>query len=326
MGTIGTIVVLVFAGVFAVLSLLMFAAGSGASQQAKMTRANLVTALASRTRSSIDQMVDVRKSELLSAVPWINRWLSRLEVAPRLRAILRQANLQWTVGRLLLISAACFIVPAYLVYLRTNTFVLEVLVGLVAAYLPFAYVLRRRTSRFNKFDQGLPEALDLMVSALRAGHSLVSALRLVAHESSDPIGTEFRICFDEQNYGLELRTAMENLVARVPLQDLRIVATAILIQKESGGNLAEVLDKAAYLIRERFQLKRQIRVHTAQGRLTGWILTILPFVLGVALYFISPDTMRVLWTRKIGIDMLCASAAMTIVGGFVINRIVNMKV
>jgi len=112
-----------------------------------------------------------------------------------------------------------------------------------------------------------------MVSALRAGHSLVAALRLVAHESPDPIGGEFRICFEEQNYGLELRTAMENLVTRVPLQDLRIVATAILIQKESGGNLAEVLEKAANLIRERFKLKRQVRVHTAQGRLTGWILS-----------------------------------------------------
>ena len=127
-----------------------------------------------------------------------------------------------------------------------------------------------------------------MVSSLRAGNSLVSALRLVAFESPDPIGTEFRICFDEQNYGLELRTAMENLVTRVPLQDLRIVVTAILIQKESGGNLAEVLDKASYVIRERFRLRRQVRVHTAQGRLTGWILSLLPVVLGVALYFDKP--------------------------------------
>ena len=144
-------------------------------------------------------------------------------------------------------------------------------------------MLHKRSKRFNKFEQGLPEALDLMVSALRAGHSLVAALGLVAQESPDPIGGEFRICFDEQNYGLELRTAMDNLVARVPLQDLRIVTTAILIQKESGGNLAEVLDKTAYVIRERFRLKRQVRVHTAQGRLTGWILSFLPIVLGIAL-------------------------------------------
>ena len=320
------IVVLVFAAVFVVLSLLMFAGGSGASQQAKLARTNLETALASRSQSSADQIVDVRKSELLSAVPWVNRWLLQLEVAPRLRTLLHQANLPWTVGRVLMISAGCFIIPAYLVYLRTEALFLAIVIGAVAAYMPFALVLQRRNARFAKFDQGLPEALDLMVSALRAGHSLVAALRLVAMESPDPIGSEFRICFDEQNYGLELRTAMENLIARVPQQDLRIVSTAILIQKESGGNLAEVLEKAAYLIRERFKLKRQIRVHTAQGRLTGWILTVLPIVLGFALYIVSPDTMSILWTRKIGIELLYASGAMIILGAIVIRRIVNMKV
>jgi tight adherence protein B len=320
------IVVLVFAAVFVVTSLLMFAGGAEASQQAKLARAHLESALASRTNSLSDQIVDVRKSELFSAIPLINRWLLQLELASRLRALLHQANLQWTVGRLLVISAICFFVPAYLVYLRTEAAVLAIAMGLIGGYLPVAFVLQRRSARFAKFDEGLPEALDLMVSALRAGHSLVAALRLVAYESPDPIGTEFRICFDEQNYGLELRTAMENLVARVPQQDLRIVSTAILIQKESGGNLAEVLEKAAYLIRERFKLKRQIRVHTAQGRLTGWILTVLPVVLGVALYLVSPETMSILWKRKIGIEMLYTAGIMTIVGAIVIRKIVNMKV
>ncbi|HEY4381529.1 MAG TPA: type II secretion system F family protein [Acidobacteriaceae bacterium] len=320
------IVVLVFVAVFIVLALVLFAGGAGASQQAKLARANLETALASRSRSTSDQIVDVRKSELLSAVPLMNRWLLQLEIAPRLRTLLHQANLQWTVGRLLTISAICLIVPAYFVYMRTGAVPIALIIGCGAAYLPFALVLQRRSARFNKFEQALPEALDLMVSALRAGHSLVAALRLVAYESADPIGGEFRICFDEQNYGLELRTAMENLVTRVPLQDLRIVSTAILIQKESGGNLAEVLDKASYLIRERFKLKRQIRVHTAQGRLTGWILTILPFALGVGLYLISPDTMSILWTRKIGIELMYLSGAMTVAGALIIRKIVNMKV
>jgi tight adherence protein B len=191
---------------------------------------------------------------------------------------------------------------------------------------PFAFVMNKRSRRFDKFEQEMPEALDLMVSSLRAGNSLVSALRLVAFEAPDPVGTEFRICFDEQNYGLELRAAMENLVARVPLQDLRIVVTAILIQKESGGNLAEVLDKASYVIRERFRLRRQVRVHTAQGRLTGWILSLLPVVLGVALYLISPQTISVLWTRSIGIKLLYAAVAMTVTGALIIRRIVNMEV
>jgi tight adherence protein B len=165
-----------------------------------------------------------------------------------------------------------------------------------------------------------------MVGALRAGHSLVSALRLLAAESPEPLGSEFRICFDEQNYGLELRTAMDNLVNRIPLQDLRIVSTAILIQKESGGNLAEVLDKAAYVIRERFRLKRQILTHTAQGRLSGMILALLPVILGLGLYFINPDRMSILWQRPIGIKLLYTAAGMTLVGGLIIRKIVNMKV
>jgi tight adherence protein B len=148
----------------------------------------------------------------------------------------------------------------------------------------------------------------------------------VADESAEPIGGEFRICFDEQNYGLELRAAMDNLVTRVPLQDLRIAVTAILIQKESGGNLAEVLDKTAYVIRERFRLRRQVRVHTAQGRLTGWILSFLPVVLGIALYLINPDTMSLLWKREIGIKLLYTAAGMTIAGALIIRKIVNMDV
>jgi len=165
-----------------------------------------------------------------------------------------------------------------------------------------------------------------MVSGLRAGHSLIAAMGLVGREVPDPVGGEFKACFEEQNYGLELKSAIENLIDRVPLQDMRIVATAIMIQKESGGNLAEVLDKTSYVIRERFRLKREIRTHTAQGRLTGWILSLLPVVLGIALFFVNPQMMSILWTRPIGVDLLWASAAMTVVGGLIIRHIVNMEV
>ena len=321
------ILVLVFVSVFVVIALLMFASGTGASQQAKQVLANLDAALASGGRQeSRDQIIDLRKDEMLSAIPWINRWLLKGELAPRVHTLLYQAGLQWTAGGLLLMSLASFSIPAYLVYLRTGVFIFATLIGLLTGFTPMAFVLHKRRQRFNKIEQELPEVLDLMVSALRAGHSLVAALRLVAYESPEPICGEFRICFDEQNYGLELRSAMENMVKRVPLQDLRIVVTAILIQKESGGNLAEVLDKAAYVIRERFRLRRQVRVHTAQGRLTGWILSFLPLILGVALYLLNPATMSLLWTRPIGIKLLYASAAMTITGALIIRKIVNMDV
>jgi tight adherence protein B len=320
------LVVLVFSGVFSVLTLLLFASGVAVSKETKQTMTHLESVLAASPSASHDPIVNLRKNELLSAIPWINRWLLKIEFAPYLRGILYQANLKWTAGVLILMSSVFFVIPTYLIYLRSGAFILSMLIGLLLGFAPYVFVLQKRRRRFVQFEQDLPEALDLMVSSLRAGNSLVSALRLVAYESPDPIGSEFRICFEEQNYGLELRTAMENLITRVPLQDLRIVVTAILIQKESGGNLAEVLDKASYLIRERFRLRRQVRVHTAQGRLTGWILSLLPVVLGLGLYFVSPDTISVLWTRSIGIKLLYASAGMTIAGALIIRKIVNMEV
>jgi len=320
------LIVLVFASVFVVATMLLMASTAGASQQAKQTLAHLESALATSARQTKDQIIDIRKSELMSAVPWINRWLAKMEIAPQLRLWLYQANLGWTAGGLILMTIACFVVFGYLVYLRTDQAIFGFLLGAVAAAIPGLWVMRKRQKRFDEFEAGLPEALDLMVSALRAGHSLVAALRLVAHESPDPIGGEFRICFEEQNYGLELRTAMDNLSERVPLQDLRIVATAILIQKESGGNLAEVLEKGANLIRERFKLKREVRTRTAQGRLTGWILSILPLVLAVLLYMINPKVMSVLWTREVGVKLLYAAAGMMVIGALIIRKIVNMEV
>jgi len=318
---------IVFVGVFAVFALLLIARGTGASQRMKETLARLESTLAAGGKTdSFDEMVDLRKQELFSAVPWLNRWLLRIEIAPRLRTVLYQANLKWTVGVLLLMVLACFLIPAYLIYLRTGVIVLALLIGLLLSGSPIFYVLAKRKQRFSRFEQALPEAIDLIVSALRAGHSLVSALGLVADESPDPIGPEFKICFDEQNYGLDLRTAMDNLVARVPLQDLRIIVTAILIQRSSGGNLAEVLDKAAYLVRERFRLRRQVQIHTAQGRLTGWILSFLPVVLGIALYLVNPDTMSLLWRRDLGRELLYGAGVMTLIGAFVIRKIVNMEV
>ena len=320
------IFVIVFLGAFIFVALVMTASGTGASAQTKKVIAALDSALATSRTASGDEMVDLRKNELLSAVPWINRALANIKLAPRLRTLLYQANMKWTAGGLLLMMFGFFTVSGYALYLYTGKWLFGLIVGLVAGFLPLFYVRHKRKARFALFEKGLPEALELMVSALRVGHSLNAALSLVVRECPDPIGSEFRICYDEQNFGLELRTAMDNLVTRVPLQDLKIVTTAILIQKESGGNLAEVLDKTGHVIRERFRLKRQVMTHTAQGRLTGWILSALPVVLGIALYFVNPDTMSLLWKRDIGVKLLYASAGMTFVGSMIIRKIVNMDV
>ncbi len=320
------LLVVVFVAVFSIAVLLMSVSRLGTPNQSERTIATLHAALATIAQKTGDPIVDIRKDELLSSMPWFNRWLLKQDIAPRLQLLLYQANLKWTAGSLLLMTLACCVIPAYLIYLRTGALLFSSLMGLTFANAPFIYVLYRRRQRFDKFEQCLPETLDLMVGALRAGHSLISALDLAASESPDPIGKELRICFDEQNYGLELRTAMVNLTTRVPLQDLKIVTTAILVQKDSGGNLAEVFDKAAYVIRERFRLKRQVRVHTAQGRLTGWILALLPVVLGIGLYMINPETMSLLWRSPIGIKLLYTSGALTVAGALIIRKIVNVDI
>jgi tight adherence protein B len=320
------VIIIVFLGVFAVATPLILWVGRTPSRQAKKVLATLDSALATDGLKPPEAVVNFRKSELLSAVPWLNQSLRRIDLAPRLHSLLNQASLKWTAGQLILMCLACFGVPAYLIYLRTGSTVFALLSGLVAGFAPFAFVLFKRSLRFGKFEKGLPDALELMVGALRVGHSFSAALGLITRESPDPIGSEFRICFDEQNFGLELRTAMDNLLIRVPLQDLRIVVAAILIQKESGGNLAEVLEKTAYVIRQRFRLKRQIKVHTAQGRMTGWVLTLLPIALGFGLYLVNPEIMSLLWKRAIGIKLLYAAAGMLVAGSLLIQKIVRMDV
>jgi tight adherence protein B len=320
------VIAVVFAAVFIVAILVMTAIGTGASKQTKQTLAMLDSALALSGSVSEDEIVDIRRQELLSSIPWLNRWLIQLDLAPRLRALLYQANLNWTVGGLLLMCMASGVFVGYAIYWRTYALLLALIVGVLAATVPLNYVLWQRAKRFSRFEQNLPDALDLIVGGLRAGHSLISALGIVAREANEPIRREFRICFDEQNFGVELRTAMLNLATRVPIQDLRIVVTAILIQKESGGNLAEVLEKVAGIIRDRFRLKKQIQVHTAQGRLTGLILTVLPIVLGFALYLVNPSHMSTLWTRPIGVKLMYASGIMTCVGALVIRKIIRIRI
>ena len=316
---------LIFLSVFALISLVMIAF-SGPSKKAKSVQSRLDSALATETPEVQDLVVDLRKGDQVSSIPWLNRRLTHLEVTPFLRKILDQANLNWSTGRLLSMCGAFFMVPAVIVYYRFASFPLALAVGAALGLAPLGFVYFKRSKRFGHFEAGLPEALDLMVSGLRAGHSLIAAMGLVGRECPDPVGGEFKICFEEQNYGLELKNALDNLTDRVPLQDIRIVATAITIQKESGGNLAEVLDKTGYVIRERFRLKRNVQTHTAQGRLTGWILTLLPVALGLAIYTINPTMMSILWTREIGVKLLWASAGMTVVGGLIIRKIVNMEV
>jgi len=193
---------LVFLGVFAVVTLLMIAGASGASQEAKQVIASLDSALATESPQVRDQIVNLRKSELLSGIPWLNRELLKIDLAPRLHNLLHQADIKWTTGGLLTACGLFFFVPAYLINLRFGNILVALAVGLALGFAPLGWVLFKRSKRFHKFLEGLPEALDLMVSGLRAGHSLIAAMGLVSRECGDPVGSEFKVCFEEQNYGL----------------------------------------------------------------------------------------------------------------------------
>jgi len=273
-----------------------------------------------------EAVTDIRKDQKkLSAIPWLNHWLSSLNLSASSGLYLYQAGVTVSLGTLVLTSLAGSGALGVILYGLGIRFPL-LLAALGFLVLPFFYVRSKRSKRLLKLEQQLPEALDTMVSAIRVGHSFNVSLGSVAQDSAEPISGEMRRCFDEQNFGIDLRTALLNLTKRAPIQDFRIFVAAVMIQKESGGNLAEVLEKVSETTRERFRLKKQVMVHTAQGRLTGWILSILPIALGLGMYFMNPDTVSVLWTSSVGVKMLCAAAAMETIGALIIRRIVHIRV
>lgn len=319
--------VLIFVAVFAIAApiLVWF---SGAHNAAKKEKAAEVLQNALGKPSDIDKAdpMSFRKAENVSNIPLLNRLFQQLDLLPRIASLLRQADVKWTPVALMLACAVTFAVVAYVVNFKTGAMLIALGVGAAGGALPLGFVAFKRSQRFGKFEKQLPEALDLIVSGLRAGHSLSSALGLVTREVQDPLGGEFRIAFEEQNFGLDMRTALENLVKRVPLQDLKMSITAIIIQRESGGNLAEVLEKTAQMVRERFRLKKQVMVHTAQGRMTGIVLTILPIALGFGLWIVNPENESLLWRREIGIKLLIGAACSLILGSAIIQKIIRLKV
>ena len=318
-------IISVFAAVFAAVVLVAIAITVGSSQNRQQAQSRLEAIQKVPAAGAAEPALDLRRDAPSSTFPKLDAILARLDAAPRLALILRQSGLNWTVGNLVLIVVAVAVLCAFLAYLRTGVFLLSFLVGCFGGTIPIWFVFSRRSKRFYRFKELLPEALDSLVAAIRAGHSFNSALGMTARESMEPVRGEFRQCFDEQNFGLDLRTSLGNLEHRIPLPDIRIMTAAILIQRETGGNLTEILERVAYLIREEFRLQRQVRVHTAQGRLTGWILSILPVVLGFLMYLINPRHMSVLWERPIGLKMIYGATIMTTIGALIIRKIVRVR-
>jgi tight adherence protein B len=319
------ILVSILLGVAAISVLVLTATGSRHSERLRSRLSSLDLALAPIPGE--ETIADLRRApEKLSGIPWLNQLLTRMNLAPAFSLMVYQAGMTVSLGTLILISLGGMLALGAALYLKLGPTLPAALLSTLFLPLPFLYVRMRRGRRLLKLEQQLPEALDTMASALRVGHSLIASIGAVAQDSQEPMSGEMRKCFEEQNYGVDLRTALVNLTNRAPIQDFRIFVAAVLIQKESGGNLAEVLDKVSQTTRERFRLKKQVMVHTAQGRMTGWILALLPVLLGGGMYLMNPDSMSVLWKRPVGQHLLYAALAMETTGALLIRKIVAIRV
>lgn len=319
------VLIIALIGTIALATALKLAKGSGPDTAQVMRRLHVVAA-GEREGESGAGAPDISKSEILSKIPWLNAWLATIDVTAKIRLLMLQADLRWSVGGLLITTVFGWIGSGCLLYLRFRTVGPAFLLSLFYIPLPILFVYRCRRQRFTRFEEQLPEALDLLVSSIRVGHSLMTAIGFLSQESQHPLKGEFQKCFEEQNYGVDLRTSLINLGRRMPVQDLHIFIAAVSIQKESGGNLAEVLEGLSQTIRDRFRLKKQVRVHTAQGRATGWVLALLPVGLGVAMYILHPEGISILWKRPIGIKLLYTAGIMNVLGGLIIRHIVRIRV
>lgn len=272
------------------------------------------------------QRIDILRHDTYSNIPWINRLLNKLRIAARLRRLIAEADLNWTVGRLILGSVvALFLVYWIGAFAYPGTLIVPILA--VCAFLsPYSYLFLKRRHQFRRFSALLPDAMDLVSRALRAGHSLTAALDLVGQEIADPVGKEFRRVSEEQNLGLPLRDALLNLADRMPIEDVQFLVAAMLIQRETGGNLVEVLDKTTTLLRDRIRLQGEIRIYTAQGRLTGWILCLLPIGMYFALSAVNPDYTKPLTQDPMGRELLIVGSCLMLLGVLVIRKIIRIKV
>ena len=277
-------------------------------------------------RRSPTPELDLIKSELLSDVPAINKILLQFSHTNRLRKLINQADMRMKVSTFILLSLIICAVGIFLSSFLIKIWFVDIIIGVFLAFLPLLFILYKRKRRFRRFEELFPEALELLTRAVKAGHSFNTGMEMIAEEMIEPLRGEFKITFDEQNFGLPLKQALFNMIERVPLLDLKFFVTAILMQKETGGNLAEILTNLSHVIRERFKIMGEVRTFSAQGRLTGYILTCIPIAMGFILSMMNWDYMKALFKEEIGHYMLAGAAFCQLLGYIIIRKIVNIKV
>lgn len=256
----------------------------------------------------------------------LSNWIKSYEIAEGIEQLILFSGSKMTVGSVVLSSAGCGIAFAFI----ANWFSAPLIVILPVAGLglaaPFFLLNFKRKKRLKKFEDALPDAIELMARALRAGHSMASSIEIIAEQSPEPLAGEFGLCFQQQKFGIPFRDALIAMTQRMPSNDLNFLVTAVLIQKETGGDLTDILDRTTHVIRERVRIAGEVRTYTAQGRLTGWILSGMPIAMMVLINFLTPGYSRPLFHDPIGHLLVGAGVVLILIGGLIIRKIVDIKV
>jgi tight adherence protein B len=287
--------------------------------------------LASRLRqlegTSVETPVTIERKPAERRWSWIEDGLiTSLPKGVDLQTYVETSGTGRSVSEMVIYSAGLGVVGALLPFLWGKLLVFSVLLGVVLAATPWFWLAHQRKKRIELFERQIPEALDLMGRALRAGHAFPTAVKMVGDEMADPIGKEFRILFDETNYGIPQNEALLRMADRVPVEDLRYFVVAVMIQRESGGNLAELLDKIASIVRARLTLLGEVRTLSAEGRMSAWVLAVLPFAVALVVNILNPSFMAVLWTDPMGLRMVGGALAMMVLGIWWMRKIIQIRV
>jgi tight adherence protein B len=281
-----------------------------------------------RTPQTASSEAALKLEEYLSdpdstAFDWLEGLFSRATSIEKFRLLLLQAESNWSAGTLLFIWLAILVGVFAVIQFTTQLTTLAAITAVLLSLAPFVYLNMKRAKRVNAFNKALPESIEMIVRALRAGYSITAAIQVVAEQSIEPTKSEFSEVYRKQNYGLSLREALKEMLVTMPSPDLRVLVTGVLVQKDTGGNLAELLERIAVVIRDRVRIHGEIRTHTAQGRMTGWVLSALPLGMMLALNIVSPGYSRPLFTDPLGQKLLYVGGALLVIGGFAVRKIVN---
>ncbi len=317
------IVILVFVavsvGAFALLSLF-----DRRHAQARLLRDRLTSA--QKAPETTLKQVELVRDEMMSRIPAFDAVLRRSERVSMLQKMLTQGHVDIRAGNFLGLCLVSAIVFGIGFAFAGGALVFGAAGMLLGFFAPYAYASHMRSKRFQRFEEKFPEAIDTLARAVRAGHAFTTALEMIANEVSEPVAGEFRQLYEEQKFGLPVRDALLNLADRIPLVDVKFFVTAVMLQRETGGNLAEILDNLSYVIRERFKILRQVRVHTAQGRLTMMLLMAMPPTIVVIMMTLNPGFIQPLFTDPIGHALIVGGITLQTLGYFFIRRIIRIQV